>query len=251
MKHAREDYNRIQDPAGLIPDDEPVFLLRAQDELACRAVAYYAGLCANVQAPEISARALAHSKAMAEWPKKKVPDLPDDLATHPQAPASPLPEAEAQKAVAPFGWYGESRFDNDFTTNEDTSRRWHTNGYRLTPLYATPSAGAPLPEQRQEAVAWQVCSAFTGGAMFPARDQLAAAEADAATVKTPTTIRALYAAPTPQAVKVPLTEEQLKKLDFYAHRDTGCKTGSWAHLMTFARAIEAAHGIHPTEGERK
>lgn len=32
MKHAREDYARIQDPAGLIPEDEPVFLLRAQDE---------------------------------------------------------------------------------------------------------------------------------------------------------------------------------------------------------------------------
>ena len=28
MKHARDDYNRIQDPAGKIPEDEPVFLLR-------------------------------------------------------------------------------------------------------------------------------------------------------------------------------------------------------------------------------
>lgn len=34
MKHAREDYNRIQDPAGLIPEDEPVFLLRGQDRFA-------------------------------------------------------------------------------------------------------------------------------------------------------------------------------------------------------------------------
>lgn len=34
MKHARPDYNRIQDPAGLIPEDEPVFLLRGQDVLA-------------------------------------------------------------------------------------------------------------------------------------------------------------------------------------------------------------------------
>lgn len=31
MLHAREDYNRIQDPEGLIPEDEPVFLVRAQD----------------------------------------------------------------------------------------------------------------------------------------------------------------------------------------------------------------------------
>ena len=33
MKHAREDYNRIQDPDNLIPEDEAVFLLRAQDTL--------------------------------------------------------------------------------------------------------------------------------------------------------------------------------------------------------------------------
>jgi len=31
MKHEREDYSRIQDSGGLIPEDEPVFLLRAQD----------------------------------------------------------------------------------------------------------------------------------------------------------------------------------------------------------------------------
>lgn len=29
MKHAGEDYNRIQDPENKIPADEPVFLLRA------------------------------------------------------------------------------------------------------------------------------------------------------------------------------------------------------------------------------
>lgn len=76
MIHAREDYNRIQDPAGLIPEDEPVFLLRAQDQLACLAVAYYADLCRQVQAPEVAAKAEDHSKLMAAWPKKKVPDLP-------------------------------------------------------------------------------------------------------------------------------------------------------------------------------
>ncbi len=35
MKHARPDYDeRIQDSAGLIPDDEPVLLIRGQDDLA-------------------------------------------------------------------------------------------------------------------------------------------------------------------------------------------------------------------------
>ena len=35
MKHARNDYNgRIVDLQNKIPEDEPVFLLRAQDKLA-------------------------------------------------------------------------------------------------------------------------------------------------------------------------------------------------------------------------
>ena len=38
MKHARQDYDRIQDPSGKIPEDEPVFLLRAQDTSAPRVV---------------------------------------------------------------------------------------------------------------------------------------------------------------------------------------------------------------------
>lgn len=42
MKHARDDYNRIQDPEGWIPEDEPVFLLRGQDKAAPGAVRAYA-----------------------------------------------------------------------------------------------------------------------------------------------------------------------------------------------------------------
>lgn len=38
MKHGRPDYDRIQDPSGLIPDDEPVFLLRGQDAFAAQCV---------------------------------------------------------------------------------------------------------------------------------------------------------------------------------------------------------------------
>lgn len=34
MKHARPDYNRIQDPSNKIPVNEPVFLLRGQDKFA-------------------------------------------------------------------------------------------------------------------------------------------------------------------------------------------------------------------------
>ncbi len=44
MIHARPDYNRIQDPDNLIPDDEPVFLLRAKDRTAPAAVDAWANL---------------------------------------------------------------------------------------------------------------------------------------------------------------------------------------------------------------
>ena len=33
MIHAREDYQRIQDPEGKIGEDEPVFMVRAKDKL--------------------------------------------------------------------------------------------------------------------------------------------------------------------------------------------------------------------------
>lgn len=78
MLHAREDYNRIQDPARKIPKEEPVFLLRAQDELACKAVDYYAFLCSKAQAPEVAAMAWEHAEKMRLWPKKKTPDLPSE-----------------------------------------------------------------------------------------------------------------------------------------------------------------------------
>jgi hypothetical protein len=77
MRHAREDYNRIQDPTGKIPDDEPVFLLRAQDMLASRAVRFW---CAEAEkagvAPEMIDRAWRHAIAMEVYGTRKVPDMP-------------------------------------------------------------------------------------------------------------------------------------------------------------------------------
>lgn len=46
MKHGRTDYDeRIQDSAGLIPEDEPVLLIRAQDANAPDMALRYAALC--------------------------------------------------------------------------------------------------------------------------------------------------------------------------------------------------------------
>lgn len=77
MRHARPDYNRFQDPAGIIPADEPVFLLRGQDLLAAEAVDFYAN---KVEAaggdPQVVKRSRAWANEMRLWPKQKMPDLP-------------------------------------------------------------------------------------------------------------------------------------------------------------------------------
>lgn len=74
MKHARADYDRIQDPAGSIPDDEPVFLIRGQDKFAAEAVRGYARLVQNDN-PEMAKVCRDWADKMDAWPKKKSPDL--------------------------------------------------------------------------------------------------------------------------------------------------------------------------------
>ncbi len=75
MLHAREDYNRFQDPAGLIPEDEPVFLLRAQDKLAWHIVKMYAFCAELIGQHQLAEVCNTHAKKMKEWPIKKTPDL--------------------------------------------------------------------------------------------------------------------------------------------------------------------------------
>jgi hypothetical protein len=74
MLHARKDYMRIQDPAGLIPEDEPVFLLRAQDRTAAVAVQVWAAMQPEGPAKDL---ALKHVKLMEQWPVKKTADVPE------------------------------------------------------------------------------------------------------------------------------------------------------------------------------
>lgn len=81
MKHARPDYNRIQDPAGLIPEDEPVFLFRAQDRFAADAIYGYLirieiALKEGEIAPEFVQATIDHLAQFINWPVKKTPDLP-------------------------------------------------------------------------------------------------------------------------------------------------------------------------------
>jgi hypothetical protein len=83
MKHARKDYDRIQDPHNLIPWDEPVFLLRAKDAAAPAAVEAWADAAENAGADDkIVMAAYAQAEVMREYAKKnysggKVPDAPE------------------------------------------------------------------------------------------------------------------------------------------------------------------------------
>lgn len=78
MKHARADYDLIQDPRGLIPRDEPVVLLRAQDSYATDALKAYVNLMKRDGQTDLSFVTMmeAHIKAFEAWPKKKIPDVP-------------------------------------------------------------------------------------------------------------------------------------------------------------------------------
>lgn len=81
MLHGRQDYNRIQDPAGLIPENEPVFLVRGQDILGASTARFWADeaeLSQKVDAKLISVvRGLADK--MEAWPRKKIPDMPMEI----------------------------------------------------------------------------------------------------------------------------------------------------------------------------
>ncbi|MEE8598553.1 MAG: hypothetical protein V3S69_03430 [Dehalococcoidales bacterium] len=80
MKHAREDYNRFQDPLNKIPEDEPVMLFRAQDKYAVAALSGY--VKAILEDPEATEEAAEVYEVVnnfiaefKDWHTKKSPDL--------------------------------------------------------------------------------------------------------------------------------------------------------------------------------
>lgn len=80
MLHARQDYNRIQDPENKIPKDEPVILFRAQDKYALAALQGY--IDAIVDDPNVTPEAAevcntvhAFKQKFVDWDIKKSPDL--------------------------------------------------------------------------------------------------------------------------------------------------------------------------------
>jgi hypothetical protein len=96
MKHARPDYqHRIVDLDGVIPDDEPVFLLRGQDKLAPGLLAQWAEQLL-LGGGDIELAKLAHEQAQAmrsyqlRTGRRKIPDYRPPGA--PQAPVLVPPE---------------------------------------------------------------------------------------------------------------------------------------------------------------
>ncbi len=69
MFHARKDYNRrIQDSESIIPDDEPVFLLRGQDAKAPLTLELYVTLSeAGDFDPNITYAVKILAKKMRKW----------------------------------------------------------------------------------------------------------------------------------------------------------------------------------------
>ena len=82
MRHARENYDeRIQDSKNLIPEDEPVFLLRGQDALAPSLLLDWASRMRSLGGdPTMADMVRAHANSMIRWQNEngvKVPDLPN------------------------------------------------------------------------------------------------------------------------------------------------------------------------------
>jgi len=78
MKHARPDYNRIQDPAHKIPENEPVFLLRAQDRTAASTLQFW--ILANEALSDRDDKAISmakrHLAKMKKWPYIHTANVP-------------------------------------------------------------------------------------------------------------------------------------------------------------------------------
>ncbi len=86
MLHGRKDYNdRIQDTSHIIPENEPVFLLRAQDSISLHVLMYYLELLGDMQDPDTDMVQAVHAQIerFARWERvhhdrMKCPDIPPD-----------------------------------------------------------------------------------------------------------------------------------------------------------------------------
>ena len=81
MLHAREDYNkRIQDNENKIPEDEPVFLVRAQDPSMISILETWIWRSRKLHVDDEMIKLVEdHKEKVIKWQKEKkikIPDLP-------------------------------------------------------------------------------------------------------------------------------------------------------------------------------
>jgi len=83
MLHARSDYDAIQDPRNLIPDNEPVGLVRGQDISGPATLEFWADENIRNGGDNAMSNAMRlHANKMREWQKKvaaKIPDAPPNV----------------------------------------------------------------------------------------------------------------------------------------------------------------------------
>jgi hypothetical protein len=76
MIPGRREYNLIGTDLDPIPADEPVFIIRAQDELGELVVRFYALLAEQqLKNPGLAIKVREHADLFAVWPTRKKPDL--------------------------------------------------------------------------------------------------------------------------------------------------------------------------------
>lgn len=91
MIHARPDYNRIQDPAGKIGADEPVFLVRAQDKSAPETLRFWADEnIRNDGDPAASRLAEQWADKMEDWQRANGAKPADLLQSDPKSGSEPV-----------------------------------------------------------------------------------------------------------------------------------------------------------------
>lgn len=77
MIHASAKYNRIQDPAKKIGEDEPVFLIRSQDVFAPRVIAFWADLVDQAGGEKKAEEIREFVEQIKDWQSKNSTKIPD------------------------------------------------------------------------------------------------------------------------------------------------------------------------------
>ena len=143
MLHSRSDYqSRIQDSANLIPADEPVVLLRAQDDCSVPALTAWVDHANSIGVDDGTINSMAdHIEKMRLWPKKKSPDI-----IRPRLPGpKDFSELErrnqslSKKTVRATMFAINEMIDDDFQTDFDIATEIGSDLIMLT----VSKAGAP------------------------------------------------------------------------------------------------------------